>query len=62
MSPMISNLITIVVAIVLGGVADFLIQRAPFLAEPYKAYARYAILVVVVIVIVVVLLRMIGMA
>ena len=43
------SLVSLVVLFIVAGVVSFLIYRAPFIAEPYKTFAQYAILVCVVL-------------
>lgn len=56
---MISILVTIVIIVVICGLVAFLLQQAPFIAEPFKSFGVYAILVVAVILIV---LQLAGLA
>ncbi len=55
-------LILVIAIIVVGGVADFLIQRAPFIAAEYKGAARWVILAVVIIWLLLLLLQAAGVA
>ncbi len=56
---MISTLITILIIVIVCGAIAFLLQRAPFIEEPFKSFGVYALLVVAVILIV---LQLAGLA
>ena len=43
------SLFALIFLIVAAGVVAWLIGKAPFIAEPYKTFAQYALLVVVVL-------------
>ncbi len=55
-------LLLVLAIIVVGGVVDFLIQRAPFIGAEYKGAARWVILAVVVIWLLLILLQAAGVA
>lgn len=50
------SILDIVILLVVVGIIAFLIQRAPFIDEPYKSWALYALLVFVAIAIIVMVL------
>ncbi len=56
---MISTLVTILIIVIVCGAIAFLLQRAPFIEEPFKSFGVYALLVVAVILIV---LQLAGLA
>lgn len=57
---MISILITIVVVIVIAGILAFLVQSAPFIAEPFKSFAVWCLIAVAAIVVILDLAQLAG--
>ncbi len=49
---MLSILVTILIILVICGAVAFLLQRAPFIEEPFKSFGVWCILVVAVILII----------
>jgi uncharacterized membrane protein YdjX (TVP38/TMEM64 family) len=57
---MLSVLLTILVILVICGAIAFLLNRAPFVEEPFKSFGVWVILVVAVIMIILVLAPLVG--
>jgi hypothetical protein len=57
---MISILITILVILVICGAIAFLLNRAPFIEEPFKSFGVWCILAVAVILIIIELAQLAG--
>lgn len=56
---MLSSLVTILIILVICGSIAFLLNRAPFIEEPFKSFGVWCILVVAVIL---VILQLAGLA
>ena len=56
---MLSSLVTILIILVICGAIAFLLNRAPFIEEPFKSFGVWAILCVAVIL---VILQLAGLA
>lgn len=56
---MVSILITIVVVILIVGILAYVIQAAPFIAEPFKSFAVWALIAAAAIIII---LQLAGLA
>lgn len=57
---MITILITIVVVILICGILAFLIQAAPFIAEPFKSFGVWVLIAVAAIIIIIELASLAG--
>jgi len=59
---MVGLLISLLIIILVLGLVAFLIRQAPFIDEPYKQWALYAVLVVAVLIIIIKLLPLAGVS
>jgi amino acid transporter len=57
---MLSVLLTVLVVLIVCGIVAFLINRAPFIDEPFKSFAVWCIIAVAAIVIIVELVQLTG--
>lgn len=59
-SALISLMIAAVIIALIAGLIVFLIRRAPFIAEPYRQWAEYAVIVVAVLIFIMRALPLLG--
>jgi len=62
MPPILTMLLLALAIVVICGVLDFLIQKAPMISDEFKGYARYAIIVILAVALIWWLLVLIGYA
>jgi hypothetical protein len=61
-SSLVGLLIFLLVVFLICGLVVFLIRRAPFIEQPFKAWAEYAVVVVAVLIVIIRLLQALGVS